>query len=162
MKIILLDEKDLHLHSALFVTPTSMHGVLSMRIIFMVVLGRLGSFLLLFFNGLVQFSIMDTLYISILCALASPILTLLISSVAKNKVEGLTLLKVANVTLFLPIIACFVQSPWEYLLGIFPAFWVFHLIDPLIAKHWVFLIGILVVAALNYFSFRFALKRMGA
>lgn len=45
-----------------------------------------------------------------LSALQTPIIYLLNSTLAKNKVEGLTYLKAANITLIIPLVVLFIDS----------------------------------------------------
>ncbi|MFA6402473.1 MAG: hypothetical protein WCX31_12760 [Salinivirgaceae bacterium] len=163
LSFMLLDEKDSQLLSIIKVTPVSLSGFLATRVVFVVILGFLFSFMFLYFNGLVHFPLLFTTLLSLLSALNGPILILLISSVAKNKIEGMTFLKVANITLFIPVAAFFIQSLWEYGLGFLPAFWVFKIADsfalglPLLGIGG---IGLAMLLFLNYLSFRFCLKRL--
>lgn len=160
LSFILLDEKDLHLLPVLHATPVSLSGFLIVRIIFMISIGLFGSLLLLFFNGFINFSIYQIFSLALLSALNAPIFILLISAIAKNKVEGLTLLKVVNVVLIIPIVLLFVDSSWENMLAILPAFWVYKFIDAPHYSHFVLLLGVPVLLIFNYLSFKFSLNRL--
>lgn len=153
---IFLDEKDLQLFPAIKVTPVSLAGVLKTRIVFMLILGFLSSLLLLLLNGKVDFSVIKSIQISILSALNAPIITLLISTIAKNKIEGLTLLKVANLSLLFPIALFFIDSNLEYLLSVFPAFWAYKLFDCTSNSNIVFIVGCSTLILLNYLCLQFA------
>lgn len=153
---ILLDEKDLQLFPAIKVTPASLAGVLKTRIVFMLILGFLSSLLLLLLNGMVIFSVVKSVQISILSAMNAPIITLLISTIAKNKIEGLTLLKVANLSLLIPLILFFTDSNLEYMLSVFPAFWAYKLFDYAQNPNIAFTIGCCVLLLLNYLCLQFA------
>jgi len=159
LAFIILDEKDNQLISVIKVTPVSLSGFLIARIFFMVLFGALGSLVLLLFNGLYSFTYLKIAGICILSALNIPIFILLISTLAKNKVEGLPLLKVANIFLLIPVLILFIESPYENMLGIFPSFWVFKFIDTTASLPVLFL-GITVLLSINYQIFRFALKRL--
>lgn len=160
MTFILLDEKDLGLLPVINSTPLSISGVLLVRMFLILVMGIFSSFIIIAFNGHVQWSFLESLMFSLLSALAAPIITLLIASLAKNKVEGLTLLKVANLALFVPMGAVFMQSAWEFLFAVLPAFWVFHLLDAQFNFYFTAFVGIAVLLAMNYYVFRFAVRRL--
>lgn len=160
LSFIFLDEKDLQLISVLRVTPVSLKGVLLSRILFMLVFGFMGSLLILFFNGATNYTLIQNLAIAILSALNVPFLVLFISTIAKNKVEGLTLLKVVNVILFIPVAVFFLENSWENLLAIFPAYWVFQFMDAGINQTVVFTLGIIVLSGFNYIAIKFALKNL--
>ena len=160
LSFILLDEKDMQLLQVIKITPVSLSGFLIARILFMILFGFLGSLFLVLCNGLVYFSLLKALAISFLCALNAPILILLISTIAKNKVEGLTLLKIANVTLVIPTAVLFIDTTFENLLAIFPAFWVYRFIDDASHQILLFFAGLLILSFLNFLCFRFAIRNI--
>ncbi len=159
ISFILLDEKDLQLIPVLKVTPVSLSGVLAARIVFMVVFGFLSSLLIALFNGLVEFSFAIAIQLSLLSALNAPIITLINSSIAKNKVEGLTMLKVANLSLMIPLLVFFIDTPLENLLAILPAFWPYKLMDSTNNTFPIFILGLMILLSLNNLSYRFALRK---
>ena len=50
-------------------------------------------------------------------------MALLLAALAKNKVEGLAVMKGLGIFLLVPVAAWFVPEPWQWLLGVFPTFW---------------------------------------
>jgi fluoroquinolone transport system permease protein len=161
VSFLLLDEKDNQLFPAIKVTPVSLSGFLLTRIAFMVVLGFFFSSTFLMFNGILSIPWLEILLLSLLSALNVPILILLISALAKNKVEGMTLLKVANVVIFIPAALFFVSNSWIYVLGIFPAFWVYKIASLPVGSHYFMVagIGLLWTLFLNYLSYRNSVKK---
>ncbi|PKP09381.1 MAG: hypothetical protein CVU09_11940 [Bacteroidetes bacterium HGW-Bacteroidetes-4] len=162
VSFLLLDEKDKQLFSVVKVTPVSLSGFLLTRIVFMVVLGFVFSVGLLVFNGLLKLPWHAIAIMSLLSALQVPIFVLLISAVAKNKVEALTLLKVANVVIFIPAVLFFISSGWINLLGIFPAFWVYKLACIPLESNYLIVAGIgwLWILFLNYLSYRYSVIKL--
>jgi hypothetical protein len=156
LAFILLDEKDLNLMPVINITPVSLSGFLITRIVFLSLYGFLCSWIVFAFNGQIAFPPNEMFASSLLCALNMPIIILFISTKAKNKIEGLTILKAANVTLMLPIIVFFIESPWENILAIFPAFWLYKFIGSSNLQGLIFALGILYLVALNYFTFAYA------
>ena len=60
----------------------------------------------------------------ILASSLVPYYALAIFAFSKNKVEGLTKGKLMTFTMFATVIPFFVESKWNYLLAIFPTFWI--------------------------------------
>lgn len=155
---LLLDEKDLMLVPVYKTTPLSFSGLIFSRMIFIVIVGFFTSWLIVLFNGLIEFDLARGIQFSWLSALHAPIICLLISSLAKNKVEGLTFLKAANLTLFFPLAIFFIDSNWEYLLAIFPAFWSYWLADASDNFALITLIGTVVLLFYNFMAYRFTIR----
>lgn len=63
------------------------------------------------------------LLFAMLIAIQSVCSAFILPAVARNKVEGLAVTKLTNIASLLPLIA-FIPSPWRYLAGIFPTFWI--------------------------------------
>jgi fluoroquinolone transport system permease protein len=61
--------------------------------------------------------------VALLSALLAPNFALALAAFARNKVEGLALMKGLSVFMFGPLAAYFVGSGWQLLLGIFPTYW---------------------------------------
>ncbi len=122
---LMLDERDENVHIMLRVLPVPENFILKSRIGIMIVLGYLFSFLILAFNGLIHFPVLQIIIVSILFALIPPVLTFAITAFAKNKIEAATLYKGLNVLLFIPVIAFFVNGWLKYAFEIIPFFWIF-------------------------------------
>lgn len=155
---ILLDEKDLSLFPVIRTTPLSLSGLLIARLGFIFLLGFASSWLIVCFNGLVQFKALTGIMLAFLSALHAPIITLLISTLAKNKVEGLTYLKAANLTLIFPLAIFFIDSEWKNMLAVFPAFWPYKMVEgkPTL---FLFLVGVIYLCAINYYSFKLIINK---
>jgi fluoroquinolone transport system permease protein len=158
VSFILLDEKDLHLFPVINITPVSLSGFLISRLVFMLIFGFLSSLLLLIFNGLYTIEFIKSCQLALLCALNTPILILIITAKAKNKVEGLTLLKLAMLTLIIPIIIFFLDNTLEYALAFLPASWVYLFLDNSQNQTLIFIIGTLYLVGVTYLSFKLMLK----
>lgn len=65
---------------------------------------------------------------AILVAINAVLAALVLPAIARNKVEGLALTKVTNLFSIVPLIAI-APSPWRYLAGIVPTFWIGELLD---------------------------------
>lgn len=53
----------------------------------------------------------------------APLFALYLAAFAQNKVQGFALMKLSGIMLMLPVVAFFVQSPWELAFGVIPTYW---------------------------------------
>lgn len=120
---LLLDEKDDQTLIALQVTPLSLPRYLAYRIAIPVVLAFVMMFVIFPLSGLSALPLTHIAVIGIVAAPLAPLLALYLAAFAQNKVQGFALVKVSGVVLMLPVIAFFVQSPWELAFGIIPTYW---------------------------------------
>lgn len=125
VSFIMLDEKDEDVLTVIRVMPFSLPSFVAYRVLLMVLLGTLISTLAIRLSGLVETGLLHTLSISVLFALIAPITTLTVVLLAKNKIEGLSILKGLSVILMLPLLSFFVHSSWTLALGIIPVFWTY-------------------------------------
>lgn len=121
---MLLDEKDDNTIKAMLVTPVSLRQYLSYRVLapilltFLIVL-----FMILFINQ----ELVPPLQLLLLitgASLTAPIITLFFATFAANKVQGFALSKFGGVSGWTIMLGWFVAPPWQFLIGIFPPFWV--------------------------------------
>lgn len=162
VSFMLLDEKDQGVLTAYRIMPITPEGFFGMRMLFMFVFDLTGSFLLLQMNGLVAVPVFKSIIVSVVCAACSPFFVFLTVSVAKNKIEGATIMKVLNVLLMLPLISLFVDSPLTYILGVIPFYWIYEGFEVVNNSSRFFIyfgIGLITAMVNNYIFYRFALKR---
>lgn len=125
LAFVMLDEKDQHLFDVFKVTPFTFKRLMLMRIGFMLATGFILCLILIYGSGLLDLSPIQAVLLSLLSALSGPANTLLIISIANNKIEGATYFKGLNMFVMAPLAAIFIVSPLRYLFGILPFFWVF-------------------------------------
>ena len=125
LAFVMLDEKDQKLFDVFNVMPFRLNRLIRLRIVSMMVTGFVFCALLIVGSDLVQMNILQVLTLSLLCSLSGPANTLLIVSLAGNKIEGVTYFKVLNMIIMAPMVGVFIAGTIRYLLGIFPFFWVF-------------------------------------
>ena len=131
--MMLLDEKDDGVLTAIRILPLSPEAFLTYRLLTATIIALLFGFTMLYFSGLVTLSIGQALVAAGLFALLSPAVVLFMSTFGDNKVEGLAMYKGINLVLLLPIISFFVPSGWSYLFGVIPDFWSFRFVAALAA-----------------------------
>ncbi|RSK26245.1 hypothetical protein EJF36_04895 [Bacillus sp. HMF5848] len=120
---IVLDERDEELLMFFSITPLTKTGYVYYRLISPILLTFVLSFVFMYVQGIVSFEVITFLPIAVLNALGSSLFTMAMVMFASNKVEGLALSKVLNLTLVVPIIPYIFKNPVMLLFGIVPTYW---------------------------------------
>jgi fluoroquinolone transport system permease protein len=120
---LLLDERDARTLDALRVTPLATEWYLAYRTALPLILGTATTLMGYPLTGLAPLPPEELLAIAGLAGLSAPSLTLVLATVAPNKVAGLALVKVINAVNLLPLLAFFVPLPWQLFAGALPTYW---------------------------------------
>jgi len=121
--LLLLDERDENTLTALLVTPMPITTYVLYRVVTPTLISFIGILVLVPLIGIDVPPMGALVVLALSASLGAPIFTLILASLAKNKVEGMAIMKGMGVLLMAPMIAWFVPEPWQWLLGIFPTFW---------------------------------------
>ncbi|WP_416150735.1 hypothetical protein ACM26V_07145 [Salipaludibacillus sp. HK11] len=121
---LLLDEKDEGIISYMGITPLGKNGYLQYRMSMPGLLACLISLIiavvLLFGNSINWFY----LFFSIaMASLISPLLTMYLATLAKNKVEGMAYAKLISLLMVAPLISYLSDSPWTIITYLIPITW---------------------------------------
>ena len=142
--MVILSEADLGITRAIAVTPVGKDGYLFSRIVLPAVASSVYG---LFITILFRISGMSLAIIALLSLLSAPMgiaISMMVVSLAKNKVEGMALTKMSGLMIMGLPAAVFVPAPLQYLAGIFPSFWMTKMI---ITENYLFLLPIVFVTA---------------
>ena len=120
---LLLDQRDDRTLSALQVTPLSLTGYLIYRMTVPMLAGIAITLVAVPLCGLVRIGPLPLLVTAVAAAPLAPMFALLLGAFAANKVQGFALMKVAGIVNWPPIIAYFVPTPWQWLMGVIPTYW---------------------------------------
>ena len=120
---LLLDQKDDRTLAALEVTPLTARGYLAYRLIVPMLLSVAMTVLALGLSGVTTLGLGGQLVAALGAAGLAPAWTLLLAAFAKNKVQGFALMKAAGVVNWPPVIAWWVDPPWQWLFGLCPTYW---------------------------------------
>ncbi len=120
---LLLDQRDDRILTALQVTPLSINGYLIYRLVLPSTVSVFVTALLFPAAGIHGIRPLPLLFSAILASFMAPLTTLFMAGFAANKVQGFALMKAFGVILIPPMIAYFIDSPWQLLLGFFPTYW---------------------------------------
>lgn len=121
---VLLDEKDHNTLKAMLVTPVPLNQYALYRagvpaiLAFFVIFGQA-----LFINQALP-SLWQLILISAGGALAAPIVALFFATFAENKVAGFAYAKFIGISGWTILAGFFVPEPWQWLIGLFPPFWI--------------------------------------
>jgi fluoroquinolone transport system permease protein len=120
---LLLDERDDRTLDALLVTPLSPRAYLLYRLALPVVLGTGTTAAAVAIAGLVTVGWVPLLAVLLLAAIETPVMSLFLAGFAENKVQGFALVKGLGAVLLAPVVAWFVEMPWQLLAGAVPSYW---------------------------------------
>ena len=121
---MVLDERDDDTMTALRVTPASMAGYVGYRISAAITLSFLYTLGCISLTGLAPGPLIPALVpAALLAGFFSPIVALMLATLANNKVEGLALGKAFGIFILGPLAAYFVNPGWQLLFGVLPTYW---------------------------------------
>ncbi len=126
LSFVLLDEKDQNIMPVFKIMPFSLKHFLLIRILVILLFGFFSCILLILSTGLIEISFLKLVLLSLSCSMVGPSSTFIITSLSKNKIEGVTFFKLFNMILFLPIAGLFVKLPLAYCFGLIPYYWIYN------------------------------------
>lgn len=124
--MVLIDEKDTNVAKIYDILPVSKFWFVIFRLIAPFLFSTLATFLMLLFEPFYKISIVLNIIYSIIIGLIAPIMVLFVALKAKNKIEGMTLQKLFNLPVSLPLLAFFIPASFSFLFVIFPTHWAFQ------------------------------------
>jgi len=120
----IIDDREDHIFLSIRVTPLSLFQFLSFRLMMGFVLTFLACIFIILFSNLVSIGIGYVFMIAFLSAIIAPIVTLLINSLAKNKIEGFAMMKaVVGVLMIFSIAGLFFNDAKQWFFAFAPGFW---------------------------------------
>jgi len=130
---LILDERDEHLLTVLRVMPISRNSYLIYRMFFMSLFAFIALLIFPPLSGLVdstEFSYPVYIPVAILFALFTPVIALLVSTFAANKVQAFAIFKIGGTVFILPIFAFFLNlGDLKYIFSPIPNFWSLMALD---------------------------------
>jgi hypothetical protein len=129
VSFITLDEKDQNVLQVIRVLPISTLYFILYRLAFATVFSVLGAFLMINFAGIAYPGLTASILLSLQYGLAAPLITLIISTFAQNKVEGMAYFKGVDLVLLLPMLAFVLGGMFRYIFMPVPVYWTYRLYD---------------------------------
>jgi fluoroquinolone transport system permease protein len=121
--LMLLDEREENILSAIQVLPISMFEYLMSKCIVFGIGSIISSVLIIEFLDLYKIPLLSLITINIVAALEVCFFMLLINVFAKNKVEGFSAMKGMGFLMVIPIVALYLPKPYSFLCALVPGYW---------------------------------------
>ncbi|HEX5691082.1 MAG TPA: hypothetical protein VFX76_13805 [Roseiflexaceae bacterium] len=125
---LLLDQRDDGTLAALRVTPLPLGQYLAYRLAAPMLLSLPMTLLAFPVAGLHTPELAPLFAATLAAAPLAPVFALALATLASNKVQGFALAKVANLLLFIPLLANAVPAGWRLAFGVVPTYWPAQLI----------------------------------
>jgi len=119
-----LDDKDDGVIMALMTTPISPQKYLMKRLVMSAILGFVAVMFLLYVVNVEVLPLFQTIYVSLGAALTAPLYMVFLVLISKGKVQGMSYGKIISFLAVLLIVAWFIKEPFEFIIGIFPPYWI--------------------------------------
>ncbi|MFB1049714.1 hypothetical protein [Paraliobacillus sp. JSM ZJ581] len=144
---VILDERDEGVLLYYAVTPLTKVGYLFCRLLLPMITTFFLSFIVILIQGVIEWKIITFIPTALLLALQAPLITMLMASLASNKVEGLALAKVINLSILSPLIDYAITNPLAKVMIFLPMYWPAYMF--ILISHnddWIhaFLIGMII------------------
>ena len=153
---LLLDEREENVLEAVRVTPLPMKHYLFTKVTFFTNLSFVSGLFITEIVGFMKLSLMSSIILNALLALAAPFNMVLINSFAKNRLEGFAIVKGSGMLIMLPLAAFYIPAPFKWIVGILPGFWPAMSLSALLdtgiqgTLYWIFtLIGFVYILVLT-------------
>lgn len=121
---MLLDERDQNTLKALMVTPVSVRRYALYRTGAPAVLAFVIVLLMVAVIDQALLPLWQTVLLAAGASLAAPIIALFTATFAANKVQGFAYTKFVGISGWFIMIGWFIPTPWQWLCGLFPPFWI--------------------------------------
>lgn len=142
--MVILSEADSGITRAIAVTPVGKDGYLFSRIVLPAVASSVYGLIITMMFRISAMSFAQIALLSVLCAPVGITTSVMVVSLAKNKVEGMALTKMSGLMIMGLPAAVFVPAPLQYLAGVFPSFWMTKMI---ITANYLYLLPTVLVTA---------------
>ncbi len=156
---LILEDRDQGILAYLSITPLSKNGYLLYRLLISFIISFISVIFAYYILQIIQVKVLFLLAVLMMTALGGPLLVLLITAYADNKVEGFAFAKGAGVLYLLPFTAYFIDSILRYLFAIFPSFWVYKSFQAIDNDSTIYLLYILFGLLVHLFFISFLLKK---
>lgn len=159
--MVLIDEKDTAVAKVYGVLPVAQFQFILVRLLLPMIWSMGFTLFILMTQPFYDLPFFPSLFICVIMGLLVPIVALGVAVVAKNKMEGMTWLKLFNLPIALPLLVFFVPSSYAVFFGCIPTHWPYRALNNLIqgeAWYWNVIIGLVYHLLLVYWLVRFFVK----
>ena len=122
--MLMLEEYDVNLSSYLSVTPVGKNGYLFSRIVLPSLIACVVSLVLLMYFSLTHWRMLTLIWVILLSGLSAIIVTMLVFSYSRNKVEGMAIAKLSGIIMLGLPVPFLIHTNLQYVFSPFPSFWI--------------------------------------
>ncbi|MGM0445440.1 MAG: hypothetical protein ACQEQH_03450 [Bacillota bacterium] len=126
---LILEDRDQGIITYLSITPFSKKRYLLYRLSISYLISFISVLFAFYYLHLIEIKFIYLLPVLMMTSLGGPLIVLLISTFADNKVEGFAFAKGVSIFYFIPLAAYFIDSNIEYIFAIFPSFWIYRILE---------------------------------
>ena len=123
---LFLEEREEHITDALQVVPVRLITMIFARLLAGMLVSFMVNFVLFHFGGIAHLQVIQEILLALLYSLSAPLITLLVTAFAGNRIEGLAQMKIFNILLILPGLIFFLPYPLLNITAIIPTYWSFR------------------------------------
>jgi ABC-type Na+ efflux pump permease subunit len=157
---LLLEEREDRILEVVAVTPRGHAGFMAYRLGLPAVAGGVGAVVVAVISGLSTLGVPRLLGVAILCAGSATLVTMTMAAMARDRVQGLAVVKVTGFALLGAVGFQLLPNPWKWALAPLPQTWVLEAVAGA-GKTWPpLLIGTLTHAAAGWFLWRRVRRRV--
>lgn len=126
--MVMLEEIDNNTAKYLCVTPIGPKGYLISRLGMPVLFSLLYDIILIMLCGISDMGLSIKLVLVVLAGIISILVSIMVVGIAKNKVEGMAIMKLSGLIVAAALLPFFSSARETYLAGVFPSFWMGKLV----------------------------------
>jgi fluoroquinolone transport system permease protein len=123
---LFLEEKEDRITEALRVVPVRLIFLVFSRLFIGMLVSFLVNMVLFHFGGVASLPLIQEILLSILFSLSAPLITLLITAFAGNRIEGMAQMKIFNILLMMPGLIYFLPYKVLHFTALIPTYWSFR------------------------------------
>ncbi|KRQ87843.1 Fluoroquinolones export permease protein [Caloramator mitchellensis] len=121
--LVILEELDENTSQYLMITPLNKRGYLVWRLFIPCFVSFVFSIVLVYSFSLTNFNFFQVVLLSAISVLNALIMSLIIITSSKNKVEGLAWTKLVNINILFIFVPFFFEGLFEKIFAVFPSYW---------------------------------------
>lgn len=125
---LMLEERDEGISAFYQVTPTAGHAYIVARVGIPMVWAFIETVIITFLGGISGLSVLVILFCSLFSTLMGVALSMMLLTMAANRIEGLALSKLMGVNLLGLVAVWVVPAPYAYLMAFLPSYWIGRII----------------------------------
>lgn len=126
---LLLEEKEEDLFPLLRILPLRLQTLITGRMITGMAVSSAVNLLMILLGGMMQTGFFTALLLALQFSLAAPLIAVLLGYFARNRIEGMAVMKIVNILLIVPGLIYFFSTGVLHVTAIVPSYWMFRTLE---------------------------------